>query len=1557
MRKKVLLFLLTTFLMVFCLGVVSCKKQNDKEIYLNQKECTMNIGDSVQLTADIDCTWESKDTTVATVNSTGLVVAVSLGETEIIAMAEGAKGTCKIVVTDDFLGEPVVSLNLKSQGMFVGDTLVCEPAIRFGNRVAPIDQFNYSITSSNESVASVDGCSIVALAIGETDIMLSLEYKGKTYETTKKLTVGNIVDVWFEQEEYTSIMGETFAIQLLGVDSNAEIDSDQISWTSENPDIVSCDNGTITSIANGSATITATYKGKTATCIIDVYQPIRTSDEFISVLKKTDGNYILMQDIDLSQTSMIKGGVFSGKIDGNGYALIGIHYPTKMMSLFGTFSGVIKNVEFRNVTFDSSEALIRCAVIADYIVDGARVENCYFDVAFGNIGSANYEWGAYLTWGFTAGVIAGDASGSVTVRNCYIKLQTPNNAKTDYTGMIVGKISGTVHLENVICEQAGELSYKAVGSGEIVEKGATGIYAKSAAASIAGSVLGDNWQVNDTISLINGIKVFNNYVPFLVNIEVESLNDDGYDVAESQTLYGFIGQTVKCDDFIKDIYGLTFDASNSDSSIVIEEGKDLSLRYNRNTYTVTLQAGGKEESRTYRYEEYCNTNDFSIKAPEIDGKVLIGWGENADSNFEVTEDVVGGPVYATPIYTYADFLKIKEDMSGNYALMNDIDPLAEKNVSEFIVSMIDGDFSGILDGQGYAIKNLTFYDENPEWYQKMALFDRVSGTLKDIGFDNFRIVPTNAGQSSAAIARYFTGTAKNVYVNATITKTYYQYNGQQYGAMFGTLENGAVIRDCFVRLKADGANCYYKYGYIAGSVSGEVRIENVLIVKASSYASLIAYEDPSSSIRSGKILIADEATVIDRAVDVLGQNWICDSITFPRIKKTGEENIVSGNIPYIVKYYFNSKENATDYQENPEYQQTFKGANGATVDISDYINGKGMSCYQLNVERSILSGVVTKNEPLVLEVYYNFYSVAVSSYDEFYNAVVNYPSAYIYLTKDIDPLAEKDVAEQFWTMIGNANNPFTGVIDGQGYAIKNLTYYDGSDTWNNGFGMFYQFNGTIKNISLENFKLAKDKGIVASSGVIARIFSGTAENVYVSVRYTRSYWQYDTQQSGGMFGIVKAGSTIKNCVVKMTTDGESKIGYLAGRIDGDVTIENFIAVTANNVGLFGCYNSGSSINGTACKSDATAATLIHGLLLGDEEKVINGADAILSDAWVCDGANMPSLRLPEGVTRNYYIVEVYFNSASDEAKFELQSSKKIFTEEKEISLSESDIVSVAGYTVNVEKSILSGVIVNGSITLKVYYDINLVKVATYDEFRAAVTSNPNAYILLADDIDPLTEKGITEQQWTMVSTEFTGVIDGQGYAIKNLTYYDGSNTWNNGFAMFSTFSGTIKNISLENFVLSKDKGVVQTCGVIARVFSGTAENVYVSVRYVRSYWQNDTQQSGGMFGCVKAGSIIKNCVVKMTTDGESKIGYLAGRLDGDATIENFVAVTASNVGLFGCYNTSASINGTDCKSDATAATLINGLLIDTEANVIVGADAILGEVWVCDGEKLPYLKR
>ena len=713
-------------------------------------------------------------------------------------------------------------------------------------------------------------------------------------------------------------------------------------------------------------------------------------------------------------------------------------------------------------------------------------------------------------------------------------------------------------------------------------------------------------------------------------------------------------------------------------------------------------------------------------------------------------------------------------------------------------------------------------------------------------------------------------------------------------------------------------------------------------------AQTVPYGTPASELANFTSSKADyifEGWTLENGAEIPADAVVTSDITVKAKWK-------SAKVGYTVKFYFNTATNA-EYVENEQMEISAVGI----IDTTATYAASKISGYKVNTEKSTLSGVVAADGSLVLSVYYDVDLIQVATYDQFRTAVTSNLNAYILLTDDIDPLTEKSITEQQWTMVGDASNPFTGVIDGQGYAIKNLTYYDGSDTWNNGFGMFYQFNGTIKNVSLENFKLSKDKGIVASSGVIARIFTGTAENVYVSVKYSRSYWQNNTQQSGGMFGIVKAGSTIKNCVVKMTSNGESKIGYLAGRLDGDATIENFVAVTANNVGLFGCYNTSPSINGTACKSDATAATLIDNYLVDGEAIVVANAYSKLGDAWICDGVNMPALRSLSDAEKNTYVVEVYVGNAAD-ATYAFKLGKKLVTDATTVALSASDLDAMPGYTVDAEKSILTGTITDGSaLVLKVYYKFSadVVRVATYDEFRAAVTSNPSAYILLTDDIDPLTEKGITEQQWSMVSTEFKGVIDGQGYAIKNLTYYDGSNTWNNGFAMFSTVSGTIKNISFENFKLTKDYGVVQTCGVIARVFSGKAENVYVSVKYTRSYWQNDTQQSGGMFGCVKAGSIIKNCVVKMTTNGESKIGYLAGRIDGDATIENFVAVTANNVGLFGYYNSGASINGTACKSDATAATLISGLLIDTEQNVIAGAGAILGNAWVCDGTAMPAL--
>lgn len=74
-------------------------------ITLNHSELILNIGDSDTLTAtlqpegtDENIQWNSSDSTVASVDSAGLVTAVSAGETTITATIEGISATCLVTV-------------------------------------------------------------------------------------------------------------------------------------------------------------------------------------------------------------------------------------------------------------------------------------------------------------------------------------------------------------------------------------------------------------------------------------------------------------------------------------------------------------------------------------------------------------------------------------------------------------------------------------------------------------------------------------------------------------------------------------------------------------------------------------------------------------------------------------------------------------------------------------------------------------------------------------------------------------------------------------------------------------------------------------------------------------------------------------------------------------------------------------------------------------------------------------------------------------------------------------------------------------------------------------------------------------------------------------------------------------------------------------------------------------------------------------------------------------------------------------------------------------------
>ena len=85
--------------------LAGCSKISEKEVerlvYVNYSSLTMSIGEEEQLTASptsATFTWESADTSVATVSPTGLVRAAGEGETNIIVRSGDATGKVLIIV-------------------------------------------------------------------------------------------------------------------------------------------------------------------------------------------------------------------------------------------------------------------------------------------------------------------------------------------------------------------------------------------------------------------------------------------------------------------------------------------------------------------------------------------------------------------------------------------------------------------------------------------------------------------------------------------------------------------------------------------------------------------------------------------------------------------------------------------------------------------------------------------------------------------------------------------------------------------------------------------------------------------------------------------------------------------------------------------------------------------------------------------------------------------------------------------------------------------------------------------------------------------------------------------------------------------------------------------------------------------------------------------------------------------------------------------------------------------------------------------------------------------
>lgn len=134
--------------------------------------------------------------------------------------------------------------------------------------------------SSDERIASVDGQGkVTAVGSGEAKITVTCgekqvqctvvcEFKQQTTEPSAETTKPTEEettdeDFYLTPEDITFFYeGESYTF------TTGVKEPEKITWTSDDPDVVTVKGGTVTAVDGGTATITAKYKGKTASCII-----------------------------------------------------------------------------------------------------------------------------------------------------------------------------------------------------------------------------------------------------------------------------------------------------------------------------------------------------------------------------------------------------------------------------------------------------------------------------------------------------------------------------------------------------------------------------------------------------------------------------------------------------------------------------------------------------------------------------------------------------------------------------------------------------------------------------------------------------------------------------------------------------------------------------------------------------------------------------------------------------------------------------------------------------------------------------------------------------------------------------------------------------------------------------------------------------------------------------------------------------------------------------------------------------------------------------------------
>ena len=233
--------------------------------------------------------WTSSDESVATVDATGMVVAVSAGEADITASVTDSEmsAVCKVTV------------KVAAKDITVPDNL--DVKLNDGNEttveatVSPADATDVKVSyaSTDEAVATVDKDGRVqVLQPGECDITTTLMQDGEkvTEKTTHVKAFYEVESITLDSNEGKLTVGNSHTIKATVAPEEVAAKT-TIEWSSSNEKVATVDsNGKVTAVSSGNATITATAGEESANYEVTVEQPKKAATSNKTYTKSSSSN-------------------------------------------------------------------------------------------------------------------------------------------------------------------------------------------------------------------------------------------------------------------------------------------------------------------------------------------------------------------------------------------------------------------------------------------------------------------------------------------------------------------------------------------------------------------------------------------------------------------------------------------------------------------------------------------------------------------------------------------------------------------------------------------------------------------------------------------------------------------------------------------------------------------------------------------------------------------------------------------------------------------------------------------------------------------------------------------------------------------------------------------------------------------------------------------------------------------------------------------------------------------------------------------------------------------